>query len=201
MNRELRGTNSCKVKGIGWLRPAGAWRRLGLEAHAEQCDRLTIALPRGAIRTYILLKGSMPVFVVLVLQNARQGDWNLAFCMSPRMRTSGAVQVQVLAPGTISLWLKIAGTGDAKEGRLMKKLEALLPVMTADDVVEELRTLDIENLVTTHVTVMDKKHPHKMIYRGCVYDQPFDSRVKVEVSVSDEDAERAEELLGLCAAH
>jgi hypothetical protein len=111
------------------------------------------------------------------------------------------LKMQVAVGVEINLGLQNGGTGDAEEGRPMRKLEALLPAMTADAIVDELRTLDIENLVTTHVSVMDKEHPHKMIYRGCVYDQPFGAPLKVEVSVSDEDAERAEALLGLCVAH
>jgi len=76
----------------------------------------------------------------------------------------------------------------------MKKLEALLPVMIAEGVVEELQTLEVENLITTRVTVVEK-HPRKMIYRGCVYEQSSGPRVKVELSVSDRDAERVESLL------
>jgi len=77
----------------------------------------------------------------------------------------------------------------------MKKLEAILPLSSAQSVVEKLRALEIDNLITTHVTVFDKNSTRKMIYRGFAYEDSSASRVKVEVNVSDRDAEDAELLL------
>jgi nitrogen regulatory protein PII len=77
----------------------------------------------------------------------------------------------------------------------MKKLEAILPLSSAQHVVEQLRTLEIDNLITTNVTVFDKNSTRKMIYRGFAYNDNSSSRVKVEVNVSDSDAQHAQFLL------
>ena len=77
----------------------------------------------------------------------------------------------------------------------MKKLEATISTANAPLVIEQLRRLEIENLTTSDVTVFDKAHTHKMVYRGAVYNDSTTHRVKVEVSVSDKDASRAETLL------
>jgi len=77
----------------------------------------------------------------------------------------------------------------------MKKIEATIPVLNAHNIIDQLRQLEIESLATSDVTVIDKNSSHEMIYRGCVYKQEFSHRVKVEVSVSDKDAARAESLL------
>jgi nitrogen regulatory protein PII len=77
----------------------------------------------------------------------------------------------------------------------MKKIEAILPVDSAQRFVDQLDSLEVENLMTTNVTVIDKKHPRTMIYRGCVYESSSARRVKVEFEVYDWDVERAEELL------
>jgi nitrogen regulatory protein PII len=82
----------------------------------------------------------------------------------------------------------------------MKKLEALLPLGNAQQVIEQLSTLEIDNLITTHVTVFDKAHTRRMTYRGFAYDDCSSARVKVEVNVSDTDSERAESLLTDCVA-
>ena len=82
----------------------------------------------------------------------------------------------------------------------MKKIEATISVDNAPLVIEQLSRLEVENLTTSHVTVFDKEHTHKMIYRGAVYDESTTHRVKVELSVSDKDASRAETLLAQTAA-
>jgi nitrogen regulatory protein PII len=77
----------------------------------------------------------------------------------------------------------------------MKTIAGIIPAMKANAVIDELRSLQIENLITSNVSVPDKEHGHEMIYRGCVYREDSSSKVKVEVNVSDRDAERAESLL------
>jgi nitrogen regulatory protein PII len=81
------------------------------------------------------------------------------------------------------------------EGRTMKKIEAILPLESAQRFIDQLDSLEVENLMTTNVTVIDKKNPRKMIYRGCVYESSSARRIKVELEVADWDAERAESLL------
>jgi nitrogen regulatory protein PII len=82
----------------------------------------------------------------------------------------------------------------------MKKLEATISVANAPLVIEQLRRLEIENLTTSDVTVIDKHQTHKMIYRGAVYDDATSHRVKVELRVSEKDAPRAETLLAQTTA-
>ncbi len=77
----------------------------------------------------------------------------------------------------------------------MKKIEATIPALNAHDIIDQLRHLEIESLATSDVTVIDKNSSHEMVYRGSVYKQEFSHCVKVEVSVSDKDASRAESLL------
>ena len=77
----------------------------------------------------------------------------------------------------------------------VKRFEALLPVHSAPDIIDQLSALQVENLTATKVRVIDRQNPRKMIYRGCVYDDCTSSRIKVDVNVFEADAEVAEALL------
>jgi nitrogen regulatory protein PII len=77
----------------------------------------------------------------------------------------------------------------------MKKIEGIVSVTDAPAIIEQLRRLNIRNLATSCVNVIDKKSKHLMVYRGSVMEQESEVRVKIEVNVSDDHAERAEDLL------
>ena len=77
----------------------------------------------------------------------------------------------------------------------MKRFEALLPIHSAPEIIDQLSALQLESLITTGVTVIDRNNPRKMIHRGCVYNDCASTRLKVELTVFDADADAAESLL------
>ncbi len=73
----------------------------------------------------------------------------------------------------------------------MKLLIAVIKPSKLDEVREALTSLGIEGMTASEVKGYGRQKGHKEIYRGSEYTVHFVPKIKIEVAVSDELAERA----------
>lgn len=81
----------------------------------------------------------------------------------------------------------------------MKFITAIIKPFRLDDVREALTALGIEGLTVTEVRGYGRQKGHTEIYRGTEYAVNFLPKVKVEVAVSDDAAEKALEAITTAA--
>ena len=72
----------------------------------------------------------------------------------------------------------------------MKKLEAIIKPFKLEEVKEALAELGIEGMTVTEVKGFGRQKGHTEIYRGSEYTVDFLPKVKFEIVVDDEHAQR-----------
>ena len=77
----------------------------------------------------------------------------------------------------------------------MKKIEAIIKPFKLDDVREALAGSGVEGLTVTQVKGYGRQKGHSELYRGAEYQVDFMPKVKIDVVVADEDADRAVEAI------
>ncbi len=82
----------------------------------------------------------------------------------------------------------------------MKLISAIIKPHKLDDVREALTTLGVAGLTAIEAKGFGRQRGHTEIYRGAEYDIHFLPKIKVEVAVPDELAERAVEAIREAAA-
>ncbi|MHA1152289.1 MAG: P-II family nitrogen regulator [Alphaproteobacteria bacterium] len=82
----------------------------------------------------------------------------------------------------------------------MKLITAIIKPHKLDDVREALTTLGVAGLTAIEVKGFGRQRGHTEIYRGAEYNIHFLPKIKVEVAVPDELAERAVEAIREAAA-
>jgi nitrogen regulatory protein P-II 2 len=92
--------------------------------------------------------------------------------------------------------LRTAGDGfrrrcDLTGERLMKLITAILKPFKLDDVREALSEAGITGMTVTEVKGFGRQKGHTELYRGAEYVVDFLPKIKLEVAVSDEMAEKA----------
>ncbi|MGK9451114.1 nitrogen regulatory protein P-II [Acidithiobacillus caldus] len=73
----------------------------------------------------------------------------------------------------------------------MKKIEAIIKPFKLDDVREALQELGIAGMTVTEVKGFGRQKGHTELYRGAEYVVDFLPKVKIEVVLPDDIAERA----------
>ncbi|MEM6821367.1 MAG: P-II family nitrogen regulator [Verrucomicrobiota bacterium] len=73
----------------------------------------------------------------------------------------------------------------------MKKIEAVLKPFKLDDVKEALTEIGIEGMTVSEVKGFGRQKGHTEIYRGSEYTVDFLPKIKLEVVISDDLAEKA----------
>jgi len=73
----------------------------------------------------------------------------------------------------------------------MKKIEAVIRHYKLEDVKNGLTEIGIQGMTVTEVRGFGRQRGHKEVYRGAEYTVDFLPKVKLEIVVSDEDAEKA----------
>ncbi len=73
----------------------------------------------------------------------------------------------------------------------MKKLEAIIKPFKLEEVKEALAELGVEGMTVTEVKGFGRQKGHTEIYRGSEYTVDFLPKVKIEIVLSDEIAEKA----------
>ncbi len=77
----------------------------------------------------------------------------------------------------------------------MKKIEAVVKPFKVEDVKEALAELGIEGMTLSEVKGFGRQKGHSEIYRGSEYTVDFLPKVKFEVVVADDRAQRAVEAI------
>ena len=73
----------------------------------------------------------------------------------------------------------------------MKKLEAIIKPFKLEEVKEALAELGVEGMTVTEVKGFGRQKGHTEIYRGSEYTVDFLPKVKIEIVVADDIAEKA----------
>jgi nitrogen regulatory protein P-II 1 len=73
----------------------------------------------------------------------------------------------------------------------MKKIEAIVKPFKLDEVKEALQAIGIQGMTVTEVKGFGRQKGHTELYRGAEYVVDFLPKIKVEVAVSDELADKA----------
>ncbi len=76
------------------------------------------------------------------------------------------------------------------QGKLMKKIEAIIKPFKMDDVREALAEVNITGMTVSEVRGFGRQKGHTELYRGAEYMVDFLPKVKLEIVVADEDVER-----------
>src|SRR5579875_3430432 len=77
----------------------------------------------------------------------------------------------------------------------MKKIEAIIKPFKLEDVKEALNGVGVQGLTVTEVKGYGRQKGHTELYRGAEYVIDFLPKMKIEVVVPDDDAERVVEAL------
>ena len=81
----------------------------------------------------------------------------------------------------------------------MKKIEAVIKPFKLDEVREALSELGVSGLTVTEVKGFGRQKGHTEIYRGAEYAIGFLPKIKIEVAVKADVAERAVEAIAKAA--
>ncbi|HEV7867731.1 MAG TPA: P-II family nitrogen regulator [Chthoniobacteraceae bacterium] len=73
----------------------------------------------------------------------------------------------------------------------MKKIEAIIKPFKLEEVKDALAEMGVEGMTVTEVKGFGRQKGHTEIYRGSEYTVDFLPKVKIEVVLSDEIAEKA----------
>jgi nitrogen regulatory protein P-II 1 len=74
-------------------------------------------------------------------------------------------------------------------GRIMKKIEAIIRHFKLEEVKEALNAKGVQGMTVTEVRGFGRQKGHTETYRGAEYAVDFLPKVKIEVVVSDKDAQ------------
>ena len=77
----------------------------------------------------------------------------------------------------------------------MKKIEAIIKPFKMEAVKEALAEIGVEGMTVTEVKGFGRQKGHTEIYRGSEYTVDFLPKVKVEIVLTDELAQRAVEVI------
>lgn len=77
----------------------------------------------------------------------------------------------------------------------MKKIEAIIKPFKLEDVKEALASLGVEGMTVTEVKGFGRQKGHTEIYRGSEYTVDFLPKIKIEVVLSDAQANAAVEAI------
>ena len=77
----------------------------------------------------------------------------------------------------------------------MKKIEAIIKPFKLDDVREALSEVGITGMTVTEVKGFGRQKGHTELYRGAEYMVDFLPKVKLDIVLSDEDVDRAIEVI------
>lgn len=81
----------------------------------------------------------------------------------------------------------------------MKLITAIIKPFKLDDVREALADVDVQGITVTEVKGFGRQKGHTELYRGAEYVVDFLPKIKIEVAVSDDMAERVLEAILLSA--
>ncbi len=77
----------------------------------------------------------------------------------------------------------------------MRKIEAIIKPFKLDEVKEALQAIGIQGMTVTEVKGFGRQKGHTELYRGAEYVVDFLPKIKVEVAVTDEMADKTVEAI------
>ena len=77
----------------------------------------------------------------------------------------------------------------------MRKVEAVIKPFKLDDVKEALSGIGIQGMTVTEVKGFGRQKGHTELYRGAEYVVDFLPKIKIEITVSEEMAEKVVEVI------
>ena len=77
----------------------------------------------------------------------------------------------------------------------MKKIEAIIKPFKLDDVKEALGEIGVEGMTVSEVRGFGRQKGHSELYRGAEYVVEFHPKVKLELLVTDDQAEKVSRAL------
>jgi len=77
----------------------------------------------------------------------------------------------------------------------MRKVEAIIKPFKLDEVKEALSAIGIHGMTVTEVKGFGRQKGHTELYRGAEYVVDFLPKIKIEITVSDEMAEKVVEVI------
>jgi nitrogen regulatory protein PII len=77
----------------------------------------------------------------------------------------------------------------------MRKIEAIIKPFKLDEVKEALQTIGIQGMTVSEVKGFGRQKGHTELYRGAEYVVDFLPKIKVEIAVSDDLADKAVEVI------
>ncbi len=77
----------------------------------------------------------------------------------------------------------------------MKKIESYIKPFKLDDVKEALMEIDVAGMTVSEVRGFGRQKGHTELYRGSEYQVDFIPKLKIEMFVRDEDADRVVEVI------
>ena len=81
----------------------------------------------------------------------------------------------------------------------MKLISAIIKPFKLDDVREALSEIGVQGVTVTEVKGFGRQKGHTELYRGAEYVVDFLPKVKLEVAITDDLAERVVEVIGTAA--
>jgi nitrogen regulatory protein P-II 1 len=73
----------------------------------------------------------------------------------------------------------------------MKKIEAIIKPFKLDEVKDALNKIGVQGMTVTEVKGFGRQKGHVELYRGAEYDVAFIPKIKIEVVVGEDMAEKA----------
>jgi nitrogen regulatory protein PII len=81
----------------------------------------------------------------------------------------------------------------------MKKIEAIIKPFKLDEVKEALQDVGLKGMTVTEVKGFGRQKGHTELYRGAEYVVDFLPKIKIEVGVTDDLADRVVEVISRAA--
>jgi nitrogen regulatory protein PII len=89
-----------------------------------------------------------------------------------------------------------AGTlANEEKDVVMKKVEAIIKPFKLDEVKEGLNAIGVQGITVTEVKGFGRQKGHTELYRGAEYVVDFLPKIKIEIAVSDDQAEKVVETI------
>ncbi len=88
---------------------------------------------------------------------------------------------------------------EPKVGHYVKKIEAIIKPFKLDEVKEALHEIGVSGITVTEARGFGRQKGHTELYRGAEYVVDFLPKVKLEVVVEDDQAERVVEAVAAAA--
>jgi nitrogen regulatory protein P-II 1 len=104
----------------------------------------------------------------------------------------------ILGLGTILVWNPVS-TQPVVHGENVKKIEAIIKPFKLDEVKEALHEIGVSGITVTEAKGFGRQKGHTELYRGAEYVVDFLPKVKLEVVVPDDQAERVVEAIAAAA--